>query len=268
MAKKLVVSIVVALLFTALSACPSHAISLRIDTPKVQLELAPGQVYTGEIVVENPTDEEIAVKVYLQDWFYKDSGAGEKEFLPVGSLPLSASNWINFSPAETPLKPFSRATVRYTITVPQDVKGGYYSLLFFETLIGTTVDEEGASVNIAARLGASFFIEVKGTVDRKGEIQSLELRAPEGNKPLEIETTFHNTGNVDISLTGNLLIMDSEGKIQGRGSLETIYTFPGGVATRETEWFGRLPKGTHQVVLTYSLGKGQSLVEERALTIA
>lgn len=245
----------------------AHAATIRINTPKIQLELAPGQAYAGEIVAENPTDEEVKVKIYLEDWLYKPGGTGEKAFSPMASTPLSASNWINFSPAEEIIKPFGRITVRYTVQVPAGVQGGHYSVLFFETLLGTSTDEQGASVNVTGRIGALFFVETKGTLQRNGEIQSVDLIAPEGNKPLEILTAFRNTGNVDITLGGNFLILDVDGKVQARGDLKKIYTFPGSVETGKTEWVGRLPKGAYEVLLTYDLGKGKSLVEEKVLNV-
>ncbi len=245
----------------------SQAATIRINTPKILLELAPGETYTGEIVAENPESEEIKAKIYLEDWTYKPGGTGEKQFMPIAGAPLSASKWINFSPPEAVFKPFGRVVIRYTVTVPQDVKGGYYSVLFIETLLGTTTDEEGVSVNVTGRIGALFFIEIKGTADRRGEIKSVELVAPQGNQPMEILTTFSNAGNVDIALGGNFLILDADGKIQGRGELNKIYTLPGGVETGKTQWVGRLAKGSYQVLMTYDLGKGKNLVEEKVLNV-
>lgn len=245
----------------------SEAATIRISTPRIDLELSPGEAYSGEIIAENPGDEEIKTKLYLEDWTYSPGGTGEKKFTPIASTPLSASKWITFNPTEEVIKPFGRVTARYTVTVPTEAKGAYYSVLFFETLLGTTTDEEGVNVLVAGRIGALFFIQVKGTVDRKGEIQSLELKAPEGNRPLEVSTTFQNSGNVDITLGGNFLIMDAAGKVQGRGDLNKLYTFPGSAETGNTQWVGRLPKGSYQVLLTYDLGKGKNLVEEKALVV-
>ena len=243
------------------------AATLRINAPKILLELTPGETYSGEIVAENPTEEAIKMKAYLEDWVYSTGGTGEKEFIPAGTTPLSCSKWITFSPAEEEMKPFGRVITRYNITVPPDAKGGYYSVLFFETIIGTTKDEEGVSIVVSGRISSFFFVEVKGTVDRKGEIESVEIKPPKDNKPMEIYTTFKNSGNVDISLKGNFLIMDSAGLVKGRGDLTPIYVFKDQAETRKTEWVGRLPKGAYQLLLTYDLGKGKNLVEEKTFSI-
>ncbi|HTL71118.1 MAG TPA: hypothetical protein VL404_07495, partial [Candidatus Eisenbacteria bacterium] len=198
---------------------------------------------------------------------YLPGGKGEKQFLPLGTTALSSGKWITFTPQEEVLKPFGRITVRYTIKVPEEAKGGYFSVLFLETALGIAKDEEGANVLVSGRIGALFFIHVKGTVDKKGEIRNVEIKAPEGNKPLEIATTFANTGNVDVTVGGNFLLMDSEENVAARGTLDPIYTFPGATETGVTKWVGRLAPGKYQALLTYDLGKGQSLVEERTLTV-
>lgn len=261
------VFIIAAIGILALGTYSVQAATIRISTPKIELELAPGETYSGEIVAENPTDEDVKVKLYLEDWVYKAAGTGEKTFTPAATTPLSASKWINFSPAEDVIKPFGRLTARYTITVPKEAQGAHFSVLFFETILGTTKDEEGVNVLVAGRIGALYFIHAKGSVNRDGKIKSVDIRAPQGNKPMEIVTTFENTGNVDVALGGNFLIMDASGKVQARGDLNKIYTFPGSTANGATQWIGRLPKGSYQALLTYDLGKGKSLVEEKALSV-
>ncbi len=146
--------------------------------------------------------------------------------------------------------------------------GAYYSVLFFETQLGQAKNEEGANVQVAGRIGSLFFVQVKGTVTRSGEVQSVKITPPQGNQPMGIETVFKNTGNVDVALGGNFLIMDTEGKVLGRGDLSTIYTFPGALEARKTQWVGKLPKGSHQMVLTYDMGLGKSIVKEEVLNIS
>lgn len=245
-----------------------QAATIRISSPRVELELAPGETYSGEIIAENPTEEDMKTKIYLEDWVYTSGGTGEKKFTPVGTTPLSGSKWITYNPAEEVVKPFGRLTAHYTVTVPKDAKGSYYSVLFFETLLGTAKDEEGVNVLVAGRIGALFFIQVKGTVNRSGEIKSVEINPPQGNKPMEIITAFNNTGNVDITVGGNFLVMDKDGKVQARGELSKFYTFPGVSESGKTQWIGRLAKGSYQVLLTYDLGKGKSLTEEKTLAVA
>jgi hypothetical protein len=249
------------------SSATGYSATLLINAPKVEVELEPGGTYSGEINVENPTDTVASLKAYLEDWMYS-TGEGDKNFAPPGTMPMSASPWITFAAPEPTLPPFGRAVVRYTVRIPEGATGAHYSVLFFETVIGNMPDKEGVSVDVAGRIGALFIVEAKGTVKRDGEIVSLEIAPPEGNKPMEIHTKFKNSGNVHISLEGSFLILDEAGQVRARGELSKLYTFPDQTVDGTSKWVGRLPKGNYTVIATYNLGKGKSLVEERALAIA
>ena len=106
------VFIMLFLLISSLFSVISQAATIRISSPRVELELAPGESYSGEIVAENPTEEEMKAKIYLEDWIYSPGGTGEKKFTPVATTPLSASKWVTFSPSDATVKPFGRATAR------------------------------------------------------------------------------------------------------------------------------------------------------------
>ena len=266
MIKRLMVTGFVALLVLFSFTVDSQAATIRISAPKVEVEVAPGETYTGEITAENPTEESIKVRVYLEDWVYAPGGTGEKIFSPIASTPFSAGKWITFSPAEETIGPFGKTVVRYTIAVPSDAKGGHYAVLFFETILGTAQDEEGVTVLVAGRIGSLFSVETKGFSEKNGQIKLVEIKPSEGNQPLQISSTFFNSGNVDVTLGGNFLIMDKDGRVRARGDLNKIYTFPGQTETGKTEWVGRLAPGDYQAILTYDLGKGKTIVEEKSLT--
>ena len=254
--------------FSFFAADPCQAALLRISAPKIELDLSPGESYSGEVSVENPDPEEAKLKIYMEDWAYSSGVTGEKQFAPAGTMPLSSVKWISYAPALATMPPYSKTVVRYTIQVPQDAKGGHYSVLFFETMIGTSTSEGGASVIVAGRIGSLFYIRPKGTIDRRGEIVSVHVEAPSGSKPMTIETVFKNSGNTDITLGGNFLIMNEGGNILGRGDIAKIYTFPGDTESRSTQWVGRLPKGAYSLLLTYDLGEGKSLVKEETLNVS
>jgi len=245
----------------------AQASTIRISTPKIELEVEPGTTYSGELGIENPDAEDVKVHMYVEDWEYAPGGTGEKKFSPAGTLPLSCSKWITFSPVDETLPPYGRMTERYTIQVPPDAKGGHYSVLFFETILGSQQNEEGVNVLVAGRIGALFFLRVKDASTRSGELVSVKVEPPQGSKPMQITSEFHNTGNIDITLGGNFLVMDSEGKVLARGDLAKIYTLPGSTETRTTQWVGRLPKGQHELLLTYDLGGGKNLVKDETLSV-
>ncbi|PIZ84231.1 MAG: hypothetical protein COX96_04925, partial [Candidatus Omnitrophica bacterium CG_4_10_14_0_2_um_filter_44_9] len=145
----------------------SSAQGVRIDHPSNRLVIKPGSYDSGEIRVDNTSNEILAMRVYLEDWVYTNQD-GSKQFYPKGTTKLSASNWITFYPADFKLQPKGSQLIRYTVNVPEGVKGGYYSIMFFEMSGGEVeqLNEKGQLVRaqLFNRLGALFHVEPDGTI--------------------------------------------------------------------------------------------------------
>lgn len=250
------------------AASPAAATTIRIDEARVRLEMAAGETKTGQIHVSNPTDGPVAVKIYTEDWEYLDSGNGDKDFFPAGTLPNSASPWLTYNPNQVTIEAFGKATIDYTVTVPSGVDGGTrYSILFFETSLGTGQDEAGASVSVAGRIGSLFYVDIAGQVRREGRVERIEFTPGAGNRPAIIRPIFTNTGNTSLAVEGEFILMDSEGAVKARAKLNPIYSREGSTTSQETEWPGRLTSGTYDGVFTFDLGEGVLLVEEKKIII-
>ena len=264
--RKLFIAFVLAVV--SASIAPAWAVTMRINTPEIEVTLAPGEAKSGTVGVDNPTDTDIVVRVYTEDWSYKPTGAGDKNFFVAGTLPQSASKWVVLSEAEFTLPPFAHRDLNYTMTVPREgASGTHHTVIFFETNAGTASSGDGASVAVAARLGTICRITIAGTSRREGKVTDIRITPPQGSKPAEIVTAFKNSGNTDIITKGNILIMDREGLVKGRGNLEDIMTEAGQEVTRTSTWAGKLAAGEYDVILTYDLGEGQLLTEERKMVV-
>lgn len=261
--------VILSALFAALCASTSaSAATIRIDEARVRIEMKAGETKTGQIHITNPTDSVVAVKIYTEDWEYLDTGNGDKDFFPAGTLPNSASPWITYNPSTLTIEPFGKSTVDYTVQTPAVIgEGTRYSILFFETALGEGKNEEGASVTVAGRIGSLFYIDLAGTIRREGKIEQLKFYPGKGNRPAMINTVFKNTGNTAVSLEGEFVLMDSEGAVKARGKMSPIYSREGATVSQETEWAGRLAPGTYDGVFTFDLGGGELLVEEQKILI-
>jgi len=250
------------------SVLPAEAKTIRIDEARIRVELARGESKTGTIRVTNPTEDPTTINIYAEDWKYLDSGNGDKSFFPAGTMEDSASNWITYNPRTMTLPPFGQEELNYTIKAPAETADGtHYSILFFETILGETQDEEGASVLVTGRVGSLVYVDIAGTVNRTGKIESLEFVQGKGNKPSLFNLTFSNTGNTIIALEGEFLLFDSEGLVKGRGKLNPVYTRAGMTVSGSTEWTSRLAPGVYDGVFTFDLGGGDALVEEQQIRI-
>lgn len=233
---------------------PAGAVEIiQIDRPKVRVIIPPGEMKTGIINVANPSSEPKEVRLYLEDWLYLPGADGSKEFRPANTLPNSCASWINFHPSEFTLQPYAKQIVGYTIRTPEDAKGGYYAILFFENTTSKPETAEGVGINLAIRFGTLFYIEPSGTITREAKIENLLLEKEDSS--LKVSADFKNTGNIDLITSGTFDIIDSSGIVFARGEFNDTYTMSGDNARLVSEWNKTIPTGKYDLILTIDLGK-------------
>jgi hypothetical protein len=241
------------------------AFDFQIDKPKVRMSMPPGWSDGGVIMVENKDKEPVKIRVYISDWVYTDQD-GNKNFMPPGTHPNSAANWIKFYPADFTLAAKSKQELKYVVGVPSDAVGGHYAVLFFEVGAGDIFDEtKGVKVKVYNRLGSLFYIEPEGTIKRESYISDFNLKSSAGG--IEAQAVFHNVGNVDITTKGTLDIIDEEGFVLSRSSFNDTYTMPQDKAKLfAKDKNGSFSDGKYDAILTFDLNGG-ILVQEYQLEV-
>lgn len=266
MKKLLLKGIFVFSIILMLSSSHALALDFQIDKAKVRVNLPPGWSDGGIINVENKDTEPIGIRVYISDWVYTDQD-GAKNFMPPGTHPKSAAEWIKFFPADFTLSGKGRQEVKYVVGVPPDAVGGHYAILFFEVGAGEAWNEvKGVMVKVYNRLGSLFYVEPEGTIIREAHLTDFKIKdSPEG---FEAEAVFHNIGNVDISAKGTLDIIDEEGFVFFRASFKEVYTMPQDKAKlliKDTD--ANFSRGRYDVILTFDLNGG-ILVKEYQIEVS
>ncbi len=237
-----------------LCACAHATNIIKLDQAKIRIVAPAGKTAVGKIEVKNPSEETKIARVYPMDWVYSTE-LGEKEFFIPESKPLSCSKWITFTPAELTIEPSGKAYVQYTIKVPEDAKGSYHTILFFESMMGQVRETPDAMavVPVAVRVGCLISVEVEGTVERSVKLENLNIKHEQGDYTIEADLT--NTSNADITAGGSFNIVDKQGMVFGRGEFANRYTLPGDKVKILSSWKGKLAKGAYDLVLTLDLGK-------------
>lgn len=251
-----------------------------MNQSKIRVVVSPGERAFGEITLDNPTAEAKSMRLYLEDWYYLPEGTGAKEFLPANSIPTSACSWITFSPADVTVPAFGKQRINYSVNVPVDATGARFATLFFETLISKgTLSGSGrsAGLDVNVRVATLFYVEVKGTTQRMAKISNLNIQPSKDVKgSLDITLDFENTGNTDITTSGNFSLMNNEGLVSARGAFNSVYAFPGGKGNFLGIWKNKIPAGDYDLVITIDLGKaltdagigrGPVITKEASVTI-
>jgi hypothetical protein len=250
--KKIFVLITFILVFCSDAFC----FNIRTDTRKVELQIKSGQTYSGTITIDNPSESDIAVRVYLEDFSYVAPFDGAKQFFPPATTPRSAAAWITFTPQEFTLGAFAKKSVNYVVTVPQGVSGGYYAVLFFETSLGTIPDQQsGSNILVKGRLGSLFMLQTEDSI-RKAEVGDFSTDA------LTINGTLSNKGNTALACKGNFYVMNSAGEVFDRGVIKDMFLSAGDNAVFSMALGQDLAAGAYTMVVSFDLEQGKALVAE------
>ena len=262
--KRAIAALVFVLSFVSAGAVYAGKVSL--DPAHVRLEVLPGGSTSGSLRVDNPSGEEVKIRVYLEDWRYSSCSDGSKEFFPPGTMPLSCAKWIDFSPAEFTIPPFGRQAINYTVRLPQDAKGGHFSVMFFET----DMSESGGGdveldIKLKARLGALFVVEAKDSLACEAGLSGLTVSRDSG--VFKIAGNFKNSGNTDIAPRITFDIIDPKGEVYARGKFSDIFTLPQDECRIEAETKEHLNEGEYILIITLNLGRGRPKVMEVPISV-
>ncbi|MER5778281.1 hypothetical protein ABT144_29095 [Streptomyces sp. NPDC002039] len=176
-------------------------------------------------VIYNQSDEARTFHLYGADVTHATGGglAPAQE----GQKMTAVGAWLKLdSEATVTVQPKSRATVRFSLAVPDGTPPGSYVGSLVTSLRTPAVS---GGVNTETRIARIVELRVPGEADLRVSLTALEHRPSGGGE--EFTVTVRNTGNVLYTFAGTL-------NITGGGSPRTvpltpagIYVIPGGTAT-------------------------------------
>ncbi len=225
---------------------------ILIEEGKLNLSGKRGDTITNTISVHNTSDQTINVRAYWEDFVYVAPFDGKKEFSPAATNANSISKFTNFFPADFTLGPFARKKISYSVKIPRVASGGYYGVLFFERSGQNVKDQTG--INLITRVGCLFFLET--------ENQSRAAQVNLGLEDKKIAGDFLNSGNVILVVDAVYYVMNSDGLVLDRGSIGKFYLPPQAKSVFAVKISPQLPAGHYTLVMTFDLGKGDTLVKE------
>jgi len=229
-----------------------YAFGLRVSEARIYLEVEPGKTYEGFIdVARAQGTNEAPVEVLINDWKYDDE-RDVIEDLPFNSQPDSSSSWINFSPSsfylddETP-----NVKIRYAVNVPPDIDlPEYYSIIYLKTKAPMEVKENTIGVQMQAKISVLFKITVKGVGKVSGELKDFNVTENTDEGFFELNYQVRNTGNTILVFEGNYSVIDAEGNLYGRGSVDRTPISKDKEKSFTTKWYGDLEEGEYDFILT------------------
>jgi len=227
-----------------------------LEQAKVILAVSGGDHPNGTILIHNTSSESEVIRVYWEDFEYKPPYDGGKNFLPAGTAPASASQWVAFSPQTFTVPAMGQQLIDYTVTVPSEINEGHYGVLFFETSSNREIDDK--AVNLVTRVGSLFFIEPKNKL-KKAVLRDFALKTD------SLTANFVNQGNVILIPHTTFYLMKNAGLVFLRGDSKKLYVPPGVSAPLVIALKEKLPQGHYTLVINSDLDEGDVVVKEIGL---
>lgn len=170
-----------------------------------------GEVYKGEIKVQNTgaTDQEI--KVYQTDLLYN-----YKDYTyyntPV-SQKRSNAKWIKFSPKTTVVKAHTSIYIQYTVTIPKSdtLKGTYWSVIMVEGVTPIVPNQKGVTINTVIRYAIQVVTDMKNK--GVGKLTFLKPTMVKEGKQLFLAIDLENKGQHFIAPDLTIKIFDRDGNM-------------------------------------------------------
>jgi len=236
-------------------------ISFTVSPMTVELEKNAGDVYTGIIKVDSEVSnkQSLSLKTYIADWYLNDTGnqvfpkatALEDMTSEAMILEHSCSKWITVNPSEFEILPGESQKIRYTITVPPEANGDYWTTLFVKSMPppANSDNKPRNGTIMSGQVGATIYVTTpKSKKDCKIEAFVIDSQ--------HAEITLKNLGQAHIRVKGELKIEAIEGKYKNSLKMPATLILPASapVNTRKVSINFKdsnivIPKGKYQATL-------------------
>jgi hypothetical protein len=211
------ISIGLVALVLALVMGPLQADALTIAPAYIDRSLNPGDTLVESMQVMNDQSESVTVYPTVFNFTSGDDEQGAPSFYPGNEDPLGTAlaKWVTLSIDRLVLAPQQRASVLFTINVPQDAQpGGHYGAVALSSSppIGAN---SGGVVGVNYQLAELVLVTVSGEVRERGGVAEFGFDQPKlwyESLPVSFFFRYENSGNTHLRPTGELVITDWLGR--------------------------------------------------------
>jgi hypothetical protein len=217
-----------------------------------------GATYTNTFTLSNGTGTRLRVRCSVTDYWYDEHN--QRVNGRAGTLPRSASSWVQFTPAEFSIEPYISGSVNAVITVPLGAQGGYYTAPTFETENADASDPAllaagTAQATLTIRFQGLLLLTTEDTTEYNVEIMGGQVSPPTASSPLKLNLDVRNRSTAHARVHGVFAVLDASGKLAGHGEIEEKRYMPGQRDFIKTDWAGELAPGHYTALITLSYAR-------------
>ena len=244
----------VALLCGASSSVQAQ--SLGLTPAMMDATVKRGASYSNTFTLSNGTSTRLRVRCSVTDYWYDEHN--QRVTARPGTLPHSASLWVQFTPTEFIIEPHSSGSVNAVITVPQGATGGYYTAPTFETENADAAPPGAAGTaqaNLKIRFQGLLLLTTEESTEYNVEIMAGQISPPTASSPLKMNLDVRNRSTAHARVHGVFAVLNASGKLAGHGEIEEKRYMPGQRDFFKSDWAGELAPGRYTALVTLSYAR-------------
>jgi len=220
--------IVLVCLFALGTLAPAvHAqLGLGLAPMRVELRMAPGQVYSNSVKLSSQSGVSTRVRAEVLDFDIDETATPQFERNLPQEAPTSCKNWLSLNPMEMEIDKDGYTNVRYTIHLPEGLAEGSYNCAAGFTTLPTASQDKGAmGLSMAVRIVASFYVVV-GRPQVSGKLEGIKLEPTPATKDhdagLQAVVVLSNSGRMYYRPTGKLDVLGANGNTVESADFQSI----------------------------------------------
>ncbi len=155
-------------------------------------EMQGGMIESGYIGLENPTDQEQRVRIYIND--FSHNCKGESVFTDPGEMERSNAEWLELGVTEITISPNSRSRVNYNFNVPDnyELEGTYWSVVFVEVV--DDLDTANLIQNFSVKTKIRYAVQLITNIgEGVGLLKFTQVDYQKESKQVHLEVTNEGT---------------------------------------------------------------------------
>jgi hypothetical protein len=215
---KNIVPILIAMVCVLAFSMPTAANpGLQVSNMILVTNASPGETLTFTMAVSiGAADPKVDIGVQVSGLIQALDGTNSPADESQDTSTYSARSFVTVDKNSFQLQPGGSQDVTATIQVPKDVgAGGRYAMIHI-----TTLPVPGAGVSILTAVDVPVVLTISGSqIVHTGKISSLAVGQLVSGQPIDILTTFQNSGNHHFKIKNEVTVSDPQGKV-----LDTITT--------------------------------------------
>ncbi|HYO76986.1 MAG TPA: hypothetical protein VE010_11025 [Thermoanaerobaculia bacterium] len=243
-------------LLHALTAFAGDDGALSLSPAVVMLRGDHGQSTTQTLTLTNATSRVFSFDLVAHDVVVKD---GKRVFVEAGSIAGSIAATAVFSQKHVTVAPGESVNATITVTLPASTEQRAVVAMFR----GTNQVMSG-NMPMTASLGALLTFTTSDAIQMTAE--PLSVRPQSATANLGVTHACRNAGREPFVANGVLAVVNAQGALVGKSTLEPRRLLPGEAADLGAEYGGELDPGKYRVFVTYDY-EGNTLTQSAEVEI-